>query len=125
MRILLVEDHYDSADSLARLLRRDGHVVQIAALADEALRACESATFDLLISDIGLPDLDGWELLGRIRRHCDLPAIALSAFTTGEDEARSRAAGFTAHLAKPVSFALLRKMITDIAEPPSGSAAGT
>jgi DNA-binding response OmpR family regulator len=124
MHILLVEDHCDTADSLARLLRRDGHAVQIAGLADEALRACASATFDLLISDIGLPDTDGWALLERIRRHCDLPAIALSAFTTDEDEARSRAAGFTAHLHKPLSFGLLRKMITGIAEPGSGSAAG-
>jgi DNA-binding response OmpR family regulator len=124
MRILLVEDHCDTAESLARLLRRDGHVVQTAALADEALRASGSATFDLLISDIGLPDLDGWELLGRIRRHRDLPAIALSAFTTDEDEARSRAAGFTAHLHKPLHFGLLRKIITGIAEPASGSAAG-
>ncbi|MDB5322137.1 MAG: domain S-box protein [Phycisphaerales bacterium] len=117
MRILLIEDHHDSADSLARLLRRGGHAVQVAALGAEALRACETADFDLIISDIGLPDLDGWELLGRIRRHCNTPAIALTAFVAPVDEARSRAAGFAAHLAKPVNFDVLKQTIARIAEP--------
>jgi DNA-binding response OmpR family regulator len=117
MRILLVEDHYDSADSLARILRRDGHEVQIAALAQEALRACETSSFDLLISDIGLPDLNGWELLGRIRRHCDIPAIALSAFNASADEMRSRDAGFAAHLAKPINFETLKSTIARLTSP--------
>ena len=94
MRILLVEDHQDSANMLALVLRGNGHDVLAVGTAGEALQACVEAAFDLLISDIGLPDLNGWELLARLRAHCAVPAIALTAFSSHEDRERSRAAGF-------------------------------
>jgi CheY-like chemotaxis protein len=107
MRILVVEDHMDSGKLLTHMLRGQGHDVRAVETASDALGACADQSFDLLISDIGLPDLSGWELLRRVREHCDIPAIALSAFTAPADLERSRTAGFAAHLAKPVSFETL------------------
>ena len=98
MRILLVEDHEDTAAMMALVLRGDGHDVLDVGTAADALRACGEGCFDLIISDIGLPDLDGWELLARVRARCAVPAIALTAFGQPADVARSRAAGFDAHL---------------------------
>jgi CheY-like chemotaxis protein len=115
MRILLVEDHQDSANMLALILRGDGHDVLAVGTAGEALRACGEASFDLLISDIGLPDFDGWELLVRLRENCDIPAIALTAFGRHEDRERSRAAGFDAHLPKPVDFKSLTAAVAKYA----------
>ena len=76
MRILLVEDHRDSADMLALVLRGNEHDVLAVGTAAEALRACGEGAFDLIVSDIGLPDFNGWELLGRVRENCATPAIA-------------------------------------------------
>ena len=117
MRILLVEDHRDSANMLALVLRGAGHDVLAVGTAGEALRACGEASFDLLISDIGLPDFDGWELLARLRAHCAIPAIALTAFNSHEDRERSRAAGFDAHLPKPVDFKTLTAVVASYAGP--------
>ena len=111
MRILLVEDHKDSADMLALVLRGNGHDVLAVGTAGDALRACGEAFFDLLISDIGLPDLDGWELLARLRENCAIPAIALTAFSSQADRERSRTAGFDAHLPKPVDFKTLAAVV--------------
>ena len=71
----------------------------------------------LLISDIGLPDFDGWELLARLRAHCAVPAIALTAFNSDEDRERSRAAGFDAHLPKPVDFKTLTAVVARYGAP--------
>ena len=119
MRILLVEDHRDSADMLALVLRGCGHDVLAVGTAAEALRACGEEPFDLMISDIGLPDLNGWDLLGRVRAKCDVPAIALTAFGSHEDRERSRAAGFDVHLPKPVDFKTLTAMVATYAASPS------
>ena len=107
MRILLVEDHQDTAAMMALILRGDGHDVLDVGTAADALRACNDGCFDLIISDIGLPDLSGWDLLKRLRAHCAVPAIALTAFGSPDDRERSRAAGFAAHLSKPVDFRTL------------------
>jgi CheY-like chemotaxis protein len=121
MRILIVEDHADSADVLSAVLRRGGHEVRIAPNGAAALAACGGEPFDLLISDIGLPDVDGWELLRRVRERCDLPAIALTANGLPEDVERSRAAGFAEHLSKPVDFA---KLMATVARLGKGGPAG-
>lgn len=117
MRILLVEDHRDSANMLALVLRGSGHDVLAVGTAGEALRACGEGSFDLLISDIGLPDFDGWELLARVRAHCAVPAIALTAFSSHADRERSRVAGFDAHLPKPVDFKTLIAIVARYAGP--------
>jgi CheY-like chemotaxis protein len=121
MHILIVEDHADSAAVLARLLRQAGHEVRVARDAREALAACGDgdddgggAPLDLLISDIGLPDMDGWELLRCLRRRCAVPAIALSAYGAPEDVERSRAVGFDVHLCKPVSAEALRAAVAEV-----------
>ena len=118
MRILVVEDHGDSADLLARVLRGAGHEVLTAATAAEALAACATRVYDLLISDIGLPDCDGWELLRRVRERHVLRAIAVSAFGAPADLERSRRAGFEIHLVKPISFERLTDAVAALAAPP-------
>lgn len=104
MSILLVEDHEDSAEVLARLLRLRGYRVEIAATVADAIRLARSERFDLLISDIGLPDGTGVDLIHEIRRDSSIPAIALTGFGMDKDIARYRAAGFNGHLTKPVNF---------------------
>jgi DNA-binding response OmpR family regulator len=117
MRILLVEDHRDSADMLALVLRGSGHDVVAVGDAAWALRACGDGSFDLMISDIGLPDLNGWDSLARVRACCAVPAIALTAFGSREDRERSRAAGLDAHLPKPVDFKTLTAVVAKYGPP--------
>jgi two-component system CheB/CheR fusion protein len=125
MRILLVEDHSEIALSMARHLRAEGHDVCVAATAGAALGACGAGAFDLVISDIGLPDLDGWEMLRRLRGDCATPAIALTAYGGPEDVARSHAAGFDLHLTKPIDFKILTAAVARFdgdGGPPAGAA---
>jgi CheY-like chemotaxis protein len=116
MRILVVEDHADSADLLARVLRGTGHEVRIAGTVADTLRLCDESGFDLLIADIGLPDGDGRALLRDLRQRGRrvIRAIATSGFVTPDDEARSRAAGFEAHLTKPLDVAALTRAVAAI-----------
>jgi CheY-like chemotaxis protein len=121
LRILLVEDHADSAKVMQRLLRKAGHDVETAPSVAAALRAFEGAAapFDLLVSDLGLPDGSGHDLMRELaRRPNPVRAIALSGFGTEEDVQRSLAAGFAAHLTKPVPMATLRQMIAQVAASP-------
>ena len=126
LHILLVEDHADSAKVMQRLLRKAGHDVETAPSVAAALRTFEAAEtpFDLLISDLGLPDGSGHDLMRELaRRPNPIRAIALSGFGTEEDVQRSLAAGFAAHLTKPVPMATLRQMITQVAGAPEAHAA--
>ena len=104
LSILLVDDHPDSLDLLARLLRRCGHDVETARRVDEAMRAVARRRFDILVSDIGLPDGCGTEVMRKIRTEQGTPGIALTGH--GEDHyVRACAeAGFAARLLKPVVF---------------------
>jgi CheY-like chemotaxis protein len=106
MRILIVEDHRDSAEMLGRALGHRGHEVETAFTGSEAVLACNDHSFDVLIADIGLPDIDGWELLRRIRVKAKR-SIALSGYAMACHIEKSKVAGFDAHLAKPVDLALL------------------
>lgn len=115
LRILLVEDHADTANVMARLLKMLGHEVRLADSVKSALalaRASDAPNIDLLISDIGLPDGTGFDVMRGI---CDqrgwVPAIALTGFGMDHDVARSRAAGFSEHLIKPVNFDRLEAAI--------------
>jgi len=91
------------------MLLREGHHVESFADGSAILRYCQSGhSFDLLISDIGLPDENGWQILPKLRAHCaDFKALAVTGFTGAEDVERCRVAGFDAVLKKPVSFARL------------------
>ncbi len=102
-RILLIEDHKPTCDTLTRLLvRRKYEVVGVSSVS-EARATAERERFDLVISDIGLPDGTGYELMSDLRNRYGLIGLALTGFGMDEDVDRSQAAGFLGHLTKPVS----------------------
>jgi CheY-like chemotaxis protein len=101
LRILLVEDNKDALKYIAWVLGAQGHDVTVAEQLSEALRAADDRPFDLLISDIELPDGTGLELMRHLRGS-GLPAIALSGYGSEDDVRASLEAGFVTHLTKPV-----------------------
>jgi len=115
MRLLLVDDHADTRRILSRLLGKCGHEVSTADCGESALKLMETERFDALISDIGLPDTSGYELVREAKRRQPLQGIALSGFGMEEDVRRSLEAGFDYHLTKPVEFHELRSLLQKIA----------
>jgi signal transduction histidine kinase len=115
LRVLLVEDHADTAEQLARLLKRAGHTVVCAGTVEEAVARARNDRFDVLISDLGLPDGSGYDLMRHFARHNQIPAIALSGFGMRQDVENSIAAGFACHLTKPVDWQELKQQIQKIA----------
>jgi PAS domain S-box-containing protein len=115
VRILLVDDHPDTNKAMARLLERLGYDVQTADSVQAALSAADQTRFDLLISDIGLPDGSGLELMRELlgRQHA-IKGIALSGFGMEEDVKKSKEAGFYEHLTKPINFKRLEAAIKDL-----------
>jgi PAS domain S-box-containing protein len=112
LRILLVEDHADTADFMRRLLKTDGHAVQWAGDVTAGLKLAAAHEFDLLLSDLGLPDGTGVDLMRALRQEgSTLPGIVLSGYGQDEDVARSLEAGFAAHLIKPFSPKMLHDAI--------------
>ena len=101
MRVFIVENHPDTLKWLTRYLEALGHTVAAAKSMAQALALLPQAPYDVLISDIGLPDGDGWELLRTVRLPQPIYAIAMSGFGMSADHARSKAAGFRHHLLKP------------------------
>jgi CheY-like chemotaxis protein len=120
VRVLVVEDEPDTQEFLKRLLEDHGATVLVAASAHDAMRMAREQPPDILISDIGLPDIDGYELIQRIRdenpRSTGMPAIALTAYARAEDRARALRAGYQAHLAKPVEPSDLLMIAASFAE---------
>ena len=113
MRILIVEDHLDTAELMARLLRRGGHEVKIAqSVADATAVVSDGVVFDLALSDVILPDGSGIDLMPTLREKGVRHAIAISG--TAEDATRAGAAGFDSHLLKPVQFDQLLTLISRI-----------
>ena len=104
MHILLVEDHGVTAKMIRMVLTSDGHTIQDAGDVATALGLADQHRFDLLVSDLGLPDGSGHDLMRQLRqRGHRFPGIALSGYGQGEDIQRSHEAGFAAHLTKPAS----------------------
>jgi CheY-like chemotaxis protein len=117
LRICVVENHADTRHMLAVLLKQQGHQVGVADCASAALTLFEAEVFDVLISDIGLPDNDGWTLLEALTQRHQTPfAIAISGYGTRADHDKSLAAGYRHHLVKPVAFASLAPLLRDAAE---------
>jgi CheY-like chemotaxis protein len=116
LRVLLVEDHADSRRLLGRLLESYGCAVRSAGTVAGALDLAEHEPFDVLISDIGLPDGTGIDIVKRIRAHHNIKAIALSGFGQADDLRRSAEAGFTIHLTKPVDYQALHDVIEKVAK---------
>ena len=111
VQILLVEDHEDTARVLGRILRNAGFDVSHAGTVTDARALAGARPFDLLISDVGLPDGSGLDLMKALREAQGIKGIALSGFGTDEDVAASAAAGFAAHITKPVDWDRLRAEI--------------
>jgi PAS domain S-box-containing protein len=116
-RLLLVEDNVDARETLASSLEMDGYVVVSCATGKEALAAVAAAHPDLILADLGLPDIDGCELLRRARRipGCEsIPALAVTAYGQAEDRERTREAGFAEHWVKPVDVAQLSNHLHEL-----------
>lgn len=114
VRVLLVEDHRDTARVMARILRDAGLKVEWAPSVAEGLHLAGETRFDVLISDIGLPDGSGLDLMRQLRTRQPIVGIALSGFGMEEDVRRSRDAGFDLHLTKPLNFKVLLERISEL-----------
>jgi PAS domain S-box-containing protein len=118
VRVLLIDDEADGRTLVARILEGRGARVVCAATAEEGLTLLSREQFDILLSDIGMPDMDGYELIQEVRkRHSSrsggpIPAIAITAYARSEDRQRSLLAGFHMHLSKPIEA---RELIASIA----------
>lgn len=114
MRILLIEDHADTRRVLQRLMTGWGHTVTTAESVAAARLAIAEGSFDVVLSDLGLPDGTGLDVVAALREKSAIPAIAMSGYGMEADLARSRAAGFTDHLIKPINPAALRTMLAQM-----------
>jgi CheY-like chemotaxis protein len=114
LRILVVEDHADTLRVLARLLDHFGHEISWADGAQSALAMVESKEFDVVLSDIGLPDGSGYEVIAQAKRRQPVKGVALTGFDKEEDIRRSTEAGFDFHLSKPVDFHELRTVLAQV-----------
>ena len=123
LHVLLVEDHGVTAKLMRMVLASDGHTVERAGDVATALELADRHRFDLLVSDLGLPDGSGHDLMRQLRqRGHTFPGIALSGYGQSEDIQRSREAGFAAHLTKPASR---HAVIEAVASVTAGESGGT
>lgn len=121
LRVLVVDDDDDTRELLKIALTRHGIEVMTADSAGAAVEILERENFDVLLSDIGMPEADGYELISRIRARETqqqtkiIPAAALTAYTREEDRLKILAAGFQMHIPKPVELAELTTIIARLA----------
>lgn len=114
MKVLVVDDSEDTAEMVCHLLQMGGANVTAVTSGFEALRVARENQFDVVLSDISMPGMDGFEFLGRLRTqpgYHDLPAIALTGFGRPEDVQRAHAEGFYAHLTKPFDIQALASLL--------------
>jgi len=124
-RILVVDDNLDTVESLALLLHLMGHEVHTAGDGPSALEAALADPPDLVLLDIGLPGMNGYEVAVRIRKQPELKdtiLVAITGWGQEEDRRRAREAGFDHHLTKPADPAVLQKLLADVGVPPSRQA---
>jgi PAS domain S-box-containing protein len=119
VRVLIVDDETDARMLLRRVLERGKATVTVASSAREAMAALKAAPFDVLISDVGMPDTDGYDLIRMVRElpaeaNGKTPAVALTAFARSEDRHRVLSSGFQEHIAKPVDAAELLAVIAKV-----------
>jgi two-component system, sensor histidine kinase and response regulator len=113
-RLLVVEDHEPTLAVLTRLLRSQGHDVMTASTVKDALTLASKNTFDFVISDLGLPDGSGIDLMMVLSNDYGLRGIALSGYGMAEDLAKTEQAGFLAHLVKPINFDQLHRVLEQV-----------
>ena len=116
-RVLVVDDHHDTCTGMKRMLERRGYEITVAHSAEQAVEKVHTQDFDLLISDIGLPDRSGYELMREVRSSKALPGIALSGFGAEQDVNEAHAAGFSEHLTKPINFERLEEAVRNLLDP--------
>ena len=121
IRVIVVEDHSDSAEGLKRLLGSAGYKVFVATDMRSALSLASAIEFDVLLSDLGLPDGSGWELMKRLSAERRIRGIAFSGHNSPADVQRSTDAGFLAHIPKPLSPQRLFAAIDRAAATSTGS----
>jgi DNA-binding response OmpR family regulator len=113
LRVFLVENHEDTVRYMQLFLEQQNYRVSVATDMATALREIPNSHCDVLISDIGLPDGDGWLLMEKLGEHRPRFSIAMSGYGTGNDQQKSRAVGYDRHLVKPFTpdalLALLRQ----------------
>ena len=120
LKVLVVDDQADARDLIRRVLEGCGAAVITAGSAAQALQMVEADAPDVLVTDIGMPDADGFELLKRVRalgpeRGGTVPAVALTAFARSEDRTRALRAGFLVHVSKPVDPSELVATVASVA----------
>jgi two-component system CheB/CheR fusion protein len=113
LRILIVEDHEDTRKYLRLYLEQSGHTVLSASTIKQAVECLVSSPCDVVLSDIGLRDGSGWELLNEPDLPRPIYAIAMSGFGTNADAHRSKAAGYRSHLVKPIDPDLLDQLLLE------------
>jgi len=116
LRILIVDDNVDTARSLKLLLSMEGHEVEIAHDGLATLKVADSFRPDVILLDIGLPRMDGYEVARRLRARPDMQRallVALTGYGQDDDRRRSQEAGFSAHLVKPVRLEILQALLTN------------
>ena len=118
IRALVIDDEADALELIQRVLQNQGALVTTVRSGDSALRLLESSTPDVLISDIGMPGLDGYQFMRRMRaaepKERRIPALALTAFARPDDRKHAILAGFQAHLAKPFDMAELAIVVAGL-----------
>jgi len=118
IRVLVVDDEPDALAVVRRILEDSEAVVGSALSADEALTLLAAQNFDVIVSDIGMPNCDGYELLAEVRRRgFQIPAIALTAFARPDDQQQSRVLGYQAHVCKPLDIGELLSAIASLTGP--------
>ena len=129
LRVLIVDDEIDSRELLRTILEQCGVRATVCGSASEALRALESSTFDVLVSDIGMPEIDGYMLIREVRARAAekggrLPAVALTAYASARDRVRALQAGFETHIPKPVEPSELIAVVGSLAKNSGQPSAG-
>jgi CheY-like chemotaxis protein len=126
VRVLVVDDERDSLEWVHRLLKECKAKVTLATSAQDGLRLVSEEPPDVIVSDIGMPEKDGLEMMRELRARADqvgkTPAIALTAFSRSEDRTRAMLAGYQVHLAKPVEPQELLAAVANLAGRTSGEA---
>jgi len=123
--ILLIEDHEATRSVLTSLLQQRQYQVVATDTVAEALRLAAKQPFEFVVSDLGLPDGNGYDLMKALRQRHGLKGIALSGYGMEQDIVRSRDAGFVGHLTKPVTFRTLEKVIEGVYGESAGAGSKT
>lgn len=117
LHALIVDDSADIVQMLAAVLRLSGYDVSVASSAPEALEAASEKQFDVVVSDIGMPGMNGYELARALRAqpgYAAVPMVAVTGFAMYDDRDRALEAGFDAHLSKPIDPAELTRAVMGI-----------